>query len=502
MANKVFIAGKKYTPAELMAMAIEESHNSLPEHSDKTDPLVGAIITTKEGEIMAMAHRGELREGEHCEYTLIERKLANVNLRDCVLYVTLEPCTDNSRKNPKRGCSTHITKARLSKVYIGVEDPNPKIAKEGIKFISEKGIDYEMFPRELQEIIWKDNDAFIKEKELEALQAKKETTIPQLGILEQTVAGSGITSFSEIAINHFIKESKAKFTYPSSEFNIWAHDFGFIEKKELKGKYIPTGLGIMVFGSTPENIFPQTIFKVEINYGKGETEVKNFKGPLVIQLPEIIEYVKSKGLKMTMDKSSGKREDIPDFPFEILLEAIANAVIHRDYSIDGATNYLYIDPNKIIVRSPGELVYPLTLGDLQHFDAPSLSRNPKIMYIFNQMDIADQRGIGLRNMKHLPEDGFPLPTFRMKAGMLEITFGRTNEFIAEKAGLIDVTKLTDEDKAGLLFIQQKDEVSKGEFAAEFGLNDKAAQRRLAKLVGLNLIEMTGSKRGSRYRAIK
>ena len=66
-------------------------------------------------------------------------------------YVTLEPCTDESRKKPKRGCSTHIGKARLSKVYIGVEDPNPKIAVPGVKAIKDKGIEVEMFPANLQE---------------------------------------------------------------------------------------------------------------------------------------------------------------------------------------------------------------------------------------------------------------------------------------------------------------------------------------------------------------
>jgi len=499
-----------------MEFAIEESHKSIPEHIDKTDPLVGAIIATVDGEILttsdgknlATAHRGELREGEHCEFTLIERKLANMNLKGCVLYVTLEPCTDESRnqgKDPnnvkKRGCSTHIKKARLSKVYIGIEDPNPKIAKKGIEKIREYRIDVEMFPADLQERIRKDNEKFIKEKEAEALQAKFESTKPQLSILEQTVAGTGITSFSDTAINLFIKESKAGFNYPSPDFNEWAHSFGFIEKSANSDGYSPTGLGIMLLGKTPENAFPQTIFKVEINYGTGKPEIKDFKGPLVSQLPDILDFVKYKGLKMTMDKSSGKREEKANFPFQVLLEAIANAVIHRDYSIEGANNYLYIDPDKIIIRSPGAPVYPITLTDLNSFEAPSLSRNPKIMFIFNQMHLAEQRGIGLRNMKHLPEEGFPLPSFTLKAGMVEITFGRTKNYIAEKAGLKDTTTLTDDIRDVFLFIQQRDEVSRSEIVTKFGFNEKTAQRRLAKLIELNLVVMTGSRKGAKYKAV-
>jgi ATP-dependent DNA helicase RecG len=486
---------KKYTPEELMKMAIEESHLSVPEHEDKTDPLVGAIIATKDGELLAKAHRGELREGEHCEYTSIERKLVNLNLKNCVLYVTLEPCTDNSRKLPKKGCSTHIGRARLRKVYIGVEDPNPLIAKGGIAAIRKKGIEVEMFPPELQEIIWKDNAKFKKEKEREALHAKLQKEKPALTVLEKGVSGTTIASFSTAAIQRFIEESSAGFKYPSVTFNEWAYEFGFLEKEEKSGNFKPTGLGIILFGNAPENSFPQTIFKVEINYGRGKSEVRDFKGALVNQLPDIVDYVKDKGLKMTMDKSSGRRKEVADFPFEVLLEAISNAVIHRDYEVKGATNYLYIDPDKIIVRSPGAPTYPLTLKDLQDFDAPSLSRNPKLMYVFNQMKLAEQRGIGLRNMKRLPAEGFPLPTFRLKAGMLEITFGRTKEYLAKKAG---VKAFTDEDRAALLFIQEVGKVSAGEFATKFKLNPKAAQRQLNKLFEMKILKKEGTYRGTRY----
>lgn len=496
------MAKKKYTPEELMKMAIEESHLSVPEHLDKTDPLVGAIIATSDGIVLGKAHRGELREGEHCEFTLIERRLRDINLKGCVLYVTLEPCTDESRKPPKRGCSTHIGKARLSKVYIGVEDPNPKIAKEGIAAIRKKGIEVEMFPSELQDIIWKDNAKFKKEKEAEALQAKLEKEKPALTILEQAVTGTTISNFSATAIQQFIEESSAALKYPSAAFNEWAYEFGFLEKEEKTGNLKPTGLGIMLFGKAPENSFPQTIFKVEINYGKGKPEVRDFKGALVTQLPAIIDFIKDKGLKFTMDKSSGRRKEVADFPFEILLEAVSNAVIHRDYTIKGATNYLYIDPDKIIVRSPGSPTYPLTLEDLQNFDAPSLSRNPKIMYVFNQMKLAEQRGIGLRNMKHLPDEGFPLPTFRLKAGLIEITFGRTKDYMAKKAGFKNLNQLTEVDKAALLFIQKKGEVSRSEFAAEFNLTDKTAQRRLGNLVDRNLVTVRGKAKATVYVANK
>ncbi|HDY90412.1 MAG TPA: hypothetical protein ENH82_20115 [bacterium] len=383
-------------------------------------------------------------------------------------------------------------------MYIGVEDPNPKIATLGKQYLEDHGIEVEFFPAHLQDQIWKDNAKFFKEKELEALQAKKETAKPKKSILQIPAPGASIISFSDEAIQKFLIQSNATFIYPSQEFDQWAEEFGFIEEDENTKEIKPTGLGIMLFGHQPEITFHQSVFKVEINFGSGKPEIKDFSGPLVLQLPAVIDFVKDKGLKLTMDKSSGKREEMADFPLEVLLEAVANAVIHRDYTIEGATNYLYLDPDKIVVRSPGGPVYPLTLDDLKSLSAPSVSRNPKIMYIFNQMKLAEQRGIGMRNMKELPGKGFPLPDFRMNAGLLEVTFGRTKSYIAEKAGLED---LTEEEKETFLFIQKKGKITKVEFAEEFGLGDKTAQRRLADLVAKGLVHMEGKGKATVYVAI-
>lgn len=488
---------KKYTPDELMKLTIKESLKSIPEHTDKADPLVGAIIATKEGEILASAHRGELRIGEHCEYTLIERKLKDKNLGDSVLYVTLEPCVDEVRKPPKRGCSTHIVKARLSTVYIGMRDPNPKVENEGVKFLIEKGIEVIDFPAHLEDEIRKSNAQFIKEKELEQMQLKIEKKEAPKLYLQKSVSQSTISQFDTKIIKQFLKLSKASFSYPSEEFNQWALGFEIVNKNNDNILH-PTRLGLILFGKKLEDIFPHTLFKVEVNYSKNDSEIKDFGGPIVSQLTPILNFIKEKALKLTINRSEGKRTEKVDFPLEVLREAIANAIIHRDYENEKSTNYLSISPNEIIVRSPGNPESPLTLNDLKTFDTPSVSRNPKIMFVFNKMGLAEQRGIGLRNMKQLNDLGFPLPIFDLKAGMLQLTFGRTKDFFADIKG-INSNILSQEDKNGLLFIQRNQEISVSEYATHLNLETKTANRRLKKLIDKGLVIKIGEKKGTKYK---
>lgn len=490
---------KKYTPEELMEMAYQESLLSINEHDHKPDPLVGAILTSADGKILATSHRGELRIGEHCEYTLIERKLKTENLNGCHLYVTLEPCIDKVRTKPKRGCVTHIFKARLSKVFIGIRDPDIDIENEGANELIAKGILVEDFHSEIADKIRESLAEFIKYKEAQKLVLQQERKAEPLTFLKQPAANTSVSLFSKPAVDEFIKNSQATFTYPSQAFNDWALSFELANKEG--DTLVPTKLGLMLFGEHADDTLSHTIFKVELDYGGGKTEIHDFGGPVATQLPRILKFSEEKGLKLTIDRSKAKRETVADFPMEVLREVIANAIIHRDYSITQATNYIYIGQEKIIVRSPGMPMPPLTIEDIRTMDLPSISRNPKIMYVYNRMGLAEQRGIGLRNMKRLPKYGFPLPTFNMKGNILEIVFVRDASLIPELKG-INTHGLTKEDRSGLFFIQQNEPIAVKDYAKHFGLTDKTAQRRIAGLFERGLLEKEGDNRWVKYRIKK
>ena len=94
-------------PRSMMKKAIDVMHQSVPEHrpDGSPSPSVGAVIVRPDGSIVTAA-RGELREGDHAEFILLERKCPGERLDGCTLFTTLEPCLD--RNKPKRGCARHI----------------------------------------------------------------------------------------------------------------------------------------------------------------------------------------------------------------------------------------------------------------------------------------------------------------------------------------------------------------------------------------------------------
>ncbi len=130
-------------------MAIEAMKQSRHEaRGDHPSPLVGAVLVFPDGEF-EVAHRGELREGDHAEYTLLDKKNRHRPVDGCWLFATLEPCSPGSRHAPKIPCSERIVNARIAKVWFGEEDLALKDDFGGVSFLEKNKIEVEQFDSDL-----------------------------------------------------------------------------------------------------------------------------------------------------------------------------------------------------------------------------------------------------------------------------------------------------------------------------------------------------------------
>lgn len=101
---------------EHMAMAIEEAHAAAAED----EVPIGAVIVSLKSGLLARAHnqREQLRDptahAEMIAITQAAQAMPSWRLEQCVLYVTLEPCSM---------CAGAIVQARVPMVVYGAADP-------------------------------------------------------------------------------------------------------------------------------------------------------------------------------------------------------------------------------------------------------------------------------------------------------------------------------------------------------------------------------------------
>lgn len=141
----VFTLDIAHSERELMQLAIELAAKCVSEEN-KVSPKVGVVVA-RDGLVLAAAYRGELKAGEHAEYTLLERKLKGVDLKGATLYSTLEPCTH--RNHPKISCCDRVIERKLKRVVIGTLDPNHIIRGLGELRMQDEGIEITRFEPDL-----------------------------------------------------------------------------------------------------------------------------------------------------------------------------------------------------------------------------------------------------------------------------------------------------------------------------------------------------------------
>lgn len=99
------------------------------------NPMVGALVV-KNGHILAGDYHkkaGEL----HAEALAL--RTAGDAARGADLYVTLEPCCHTDKRTAP--CTQAILASGISRVFVAMEDPNPKVAGRGIAELRSRGVE-------------------------------------------------------------------------------------------------------------------------------------------------------------------------------------------------------------------------------------------------------------------------------------------------------------------------------------------------------------------------
>lgn len=120
------------TDIAMMSRALQLAERGLT--TTAPNPRVGCVLAV-EGQVIAEGWH-EVAGGPHAEIVALEQ--AGEMARGATAYVTLEPCCHQGKTPP---CSDALIKAGVTRVVAAMEDPNPKVAGQGLQQLHKAGIE-------------------------------------------------------------------------------------------------------------------------------------------------------------------------------------------------------------------------------------------------------------------------------------------------------------------------------------------------------------------------
>lgn len=239
---------------------------------------------------------------------------------------------------------------------------------------------------------------------------------------------------------------------------------------------------------------------------------KEYSGPIYEQVENTMNFA-----KMYLSKrgkiSDLQRQDEYEVPLISIREAVANAVVHRDYSISGADIKFAIFDDRIEITSPGLLPKTLDIDDIKM--GRSEIRNKVIARFFKELRFIEEWGTGIRRIIASCKDaGLKEPEF-IETGMFfkTILYKYDNELIAESSGLVanssglvaknqlniyDKYVLTKTERIIIEYLQKQSSINNSEGILATGLSPAGVRKIFVSLQEKGLIYPVGKGRSRCY----
>jgi ATP-dependent DNA helicase RecG len=123
--------------------------------------------------------------------------------------------------------------------------------------------------------------------------------------------------------------------------------------------------------------------------------VERLDTPLLLAFERTLRFIEARQNAIPLTLPSGQQITIEEFPELAVREAVANAVLHRDYHLASSV-VIEHSPEVFGVSSPGPLVSGVTVDNI--LTHPSKPRNPLLARVVRQLGLAEEVGRGVDRM--------------------------------------------------------------------------------------------------------
>lgn len=287
----------------------------------------------------------------------------------------------------------------------------------------------------------------------------------------------------------------------------WGHE-GLDERLREQGLATPsdrlTVAGALYLMPGPQHVLGKAFVEL-FRYRDDGTDYdhrEEIVGPLPTQVERATEIV-MKEIGFDLLVPGLYRHELPRLPEKVVREAIANAVAHRSYEIQGASVRVEIRPDRVVVRSPGGLPEPVTIENMREHNA---ARNRSVIAALRRFGLAEDAGRGVSVMEDemaarllRPPEFFEPEDRGSLAVTLRLGATVTDEERIWVLELEQQGELGPKDRLLLVFAKRGERLTNARSREILGVDALAARAVLQRLRDAGLLVQEGERGGATYR---
>lgn len=247
---------------------------------------------------------------------------------------------------------------------------------------------------------------------------------------------------------------------------------------------IPTQGAVLLFGKDRRRLFPDAAIRCARFLGTDtarfvdQTEIDEYLPKAVESAISFIERHTCNGIEI--GRVQGQQR--PEYPPQVVREAIINAIVHTDYSVGGAGPKVAIFDDRIEITNPGCLPFGLTLEAA--LSGVSRLRNRVIGRTFRELELIEQWGSGIGRMLAVcTETGLVLPRFEELGTNFRVTLFNNQASVPARPEWHTLL---------LKHLAWEGQISTREAAGIWNTSDRTARTRLQKLVTEGVLAAVGT----------
>lgn len=369
-----------------------------------------------------------------------------------------------------------------------------------------------------------EGDRHLSRYEVDRLMEERQQPRFDAGIVEEAT----LEDFDQELVQGFLRRERAVsprvFAGLSDQDSLLSMG---VTKRDGSGSTRPTLAGLMALGRHPQQYFPRANVTFAVFPGTSKEALaedgarfldsRTIIGPVPVMIAETLACVR-RNMNIASYVDGGARHDVPDYPEVAVREAVANALMHRDYSPEGLGSQVQVNmyADRLEVINPGGLYGMVTVDNIGEYGASS-ARNQFLSRILESTPypegypergyVVENKGTGFAQMQAAlkarqlpppePIDSLSVFVLRMRKrayregnGVLQLDYRPPAS--AQVSLTVDGERIVEA-------VRQQGSISTGEVSDLLGVSPATALRRLKVLVSDGILSPTGHHgRSTRY----